>query len=138
VPECLGRVLAGRYELGRVLGAGGMATVYLAEDRLLQRQVAVKVLNSSHAQDPSSVERFRAEARTAARLSHPNIVAVFDSGSDAGVHYLVMEYVPGETLAQLLRRQRPMPPGRAAELTRACPQTGHSQIRAAASLTQAR
>jgi eukaryotic-like serine/threonine-protein kinase len=117
VPEFFGRVLADRYELGRVLGAGGMATVYLAGDRVLQRQVAVKVLNSSFAQDPLSVERFRAEARTAARLSHPNIVAVFDSGADAGVHYLVMEYVPGETLAQLLRRQGPLPPRRAAELT---------------------
>jgi eukaryotic-like serine/threonine-protein kinase len=116
VPEFLRRVLADRYELGRVLGAGGMATVHLASDRLLQRQVAVKVLNSSYAQDPSSVERFRAEARIAARLSHPNIVAVFDSGSDAGVHYLVMEWVPGETLAQLLRRQGPLPPRQAAEL----------------------
>jgi eukaryotic-like serine/threonine-protein kinase len=117
VPEFLRRVLADRYELGRVLGAGGMATVYLASDRVLQRQVAVKVLNSSYAQDPSSMERFRAEARIAAKLSHPNIVAVFDSGSDAGVHYLVMEYVPGETLAQLLRRQGPLPPRWAAELT---------------------
>jgi serine/threonine-protein kinase len=117
VPEFLRRVLADRYELARVLGAGGMATVYLASDRVLQRQVAVKVLNSSYAQDPSSVERFRAEACIAAKLSHPNIVAVFDSGSDAGMHYLVMEYVPGETLAQLLRRQGPLPPRRAAELT---------------------
>jgi hypothetical protein len=79
VPEFLRRVLADRYELGRVLGAGGMATVYLASDWVLQRQVAVKVLNSSYVQDPSSVERFRAEARIAAKLSHPNIVAVFDA-----------------------------------------------------------
>ena len=117
VTELWGRVLAGRYELGRVLGAGGMATVYLADDRLLERQVAVKVLNSSYAQDSLAVARFRAEACTAARLSHPNIVAVFDSGSDAGVHYLVMEYVPGQSLAELLRRHGPLPPRRAAELT---------------------
>jgi eukaryotic-like serine/threonine-protein kinase len=117
VTELRGRVLAGRYELGLVLGAGGMATVYLADDRVLERQVAVKVLSASYALDPLAVERFRAEACTAARLSHPNIVAVFDSGSDAGVHYLVMEYVPGQTLAQLLRRRGPLPPWRAAELT---------------------
>jgi eukaryotic-like serine/threonine-protein kinase len=111
-----GRVLAGRYELGRVLGTGGMATVYLAGDRVLQRQVAVKVLNPPYALDPAFVERFAAEARTAARLSHPNVVAVFDSGADAGVHYLVMEYVPGESLVALLRRQGPLPPRRAAGL----------------------
>lgn len=114
--EPRGRVLAGRYELGRVLGAGGMATVYLARDRVLQRTVAVKVLDPPYAQDPSFVERFRAEARTAAGLSHPNIVAVFDSGSDGGVHYLVMEYVPGESLAGLLHRHGRLPPRRAAEL----------------------
>jgi serine/threonine-protein kinase len=109
-------VLAGRYELGRVLGAGGMATVYLAVDQLLDRQVAVKVLNPPYALDPGFVERFRAEARTAARLNHPSIVAVFDSGSDGGVPYLVMEHVPGESLAALLHRNGPLPPRRAAEL----------------------
>jgi eukaryotic-like serine/threonine-protein kinase len=116
VTELQGQILAGRYELDRVLGAGGMATVYLAADNLLKRQVAVKVLDPSHAWDPSFVERFRAEARTAAALSHPNIVTVFDSGSDNGLHYLVMEHVPGESLAALLRRQRLLPPQRAAEL----------------------
>jgi serine/threonine protein kinase len=111
-----GRILDGRYQLGQVLGVGGMARVYLAEDRVLQRQVAVKVLSLPYAQDPSFVERFRREARTAARLSHPNIVAVFDSGSDAELHYLVMEYVPGESLAELLARQGRLAPRRAAEL----------------------
>jgi serine/threonine-protein kinase len=117
VTELGGQVLAGRYELGRVLGSGGMATVYLAGDLMLERRVAVKVLDASCARDPLTVARFRAEACTAASLSHPNIVAVFDSGSDAGMHYLVMEYVPGQTLAQLLRRQGPLPPRWAAELT---------------------
>jgi hypothetical protein len=112
-----GRILDGRYQLGQVLGVGGMARVYLAEDRVLQRQVAVKVLSPPYAHDPAFVERFRREARTAAQLSHPNIVAVFDSGADAELHYLVMEYVPGQSLAELLHRQGRLAPRRAAELT---------------------
>lgn len=115
--ELQGRILGGRYRLGSLLGVGGMAAVYLANDRVLERQVAVKVLSPPYAQDPLFVERFRREARTAARLSHPNIVAVFDSGSDAGQHYLVMEYVAGHSLAELLHRQGRLAPGRAAELT---------------------
>ena len=111
-----GRILDGRYQLNSLLGVGGMANVYLAQDRVLQRQVAVKVLSLPYAQDPAFVERFRREARTAARLSHPNIVAVFDSGSDADQSYLVMEYVPGQSLAELLARQGRLAPRRAAEL----------------------
>jgi eukaryotic-like serine/threonine-protein kinase len=111
-----GRILDGRYQLGSLLGVGGMASVYLATDRVLERQVAVKVLRASDVQDPLFVERFRCEARAAARLSHPNIVAVFDSGSDAEQPYLVMEYVPGESLAQLLHRQGRLAPRRAVEL----------------------
>jgi eukaryotic-like serine/threonine-protein kinase len=111
-----GRILDGRYQLGSLLGAGGMAQVYLASDRVLERPVAVKVLSPPYAQDPVFVERFRREARAAARLSHPNIVAVFDSGSDADQHFLVMEYVAGESLAQLLARQGRLAPRRAAEL----------------------
>jgi hypothetical protein len=111
-----GQTLDGRYQLGSLLGVGGMARVYLAIDRVLERQVAVKVLSPPYAQDPVFVERFRREARSAARLSHPNIVAVFDSGSDAGEHYLVMEYVAGQSLAELLARQGRLAPRRAAEL----------------------
>jgi serine/threonine-protein kinase len=111
-----GRILDGRYQLSSLLGVGGMAKVYLATDRVLQRKVAVKVLSPPHAQDPSFVERFRREARAAARLSHPNVVAVFDSGSEGELHYLVMEYVPGESLAELLARQGRLAPRRAAEL----------------------
>ena len=111
-----GRILDGRYQLGSLLGVGGMARVYVATDRVLERQVAVKVLSPSDAQDPLFVERFRREARAAARLNHPNIVAVFDSGSDADQPYLVMEYVPGESLAQLLARQGRLAPRRAVEL----------------------
>jgi serine/threonine-protein kinase len=111
-----GRILDGRYQLGSLLGVGGMARVYLATDRVLERQVAVKVLSPSDAQDPLFVERFRREAHAAARLSHPNIVAVFDSGADADQPYLVMEYVPGQSLAQLLHRQGRLAPRRAVEL----------------------
>jgi eukaryotic-like serine/threonine-protein kinase len=111
-----GRILDGRYRLGSLLGVGGMARVYLASDRVLERQVAVKVLSPPYAQDPVFVERFRREARSAASLSHPNIVAVFDSGSDAGEHYLVMEYVAGQSLAELLADQGRLAPRRAAEL----------------------
>ena len=93
-----------------------MARVYVASDRVLERPVAVKVLSPPDAQDPVFVERFRREARSAARLSHPNIVAVFDSGPDADRHYLVMEYVPGQSLAQLLADQGRLTPRRAAEL----------------------
>jgi serine/threonine protein kinase len=116
VTDLRGRVLTGRYELSRVLGAGGMATVYQAHDRLLRRTVAVKVLDPSPARDPSLAERFRAEARTAARLHHPNVVAVFDAGTDDGVHYLVMEHLPGPSLAKLVHADGPLPPQRAAEL----------------------
>jgi eukaryotic-like serine/threonine-protein kinase len=90
--------------------------VYVATDRVLERQVAVKVLSPSAVQDALFVERFRREARAAARLNHPNIVAVFDSGSDADRPYLVMEDVPGESLAQLLARQGRLTPRRAVEL----------------------
>jgi eukaryotic-like serine/threonine-protein kinase len=114
--ELEGRIVGGRYQLGSLLGVGGMARVYLASDRVLQRQVAVKVLSPLYAQDPLFVERFRREARSAARLSQPNIVAVFDSGSDADQPYLVMEHIPGQSLAQLLARQGRLAPRRAAEL----------------------
>jgi eukaryotic-like serine/threonine-protein kinase len=111
-----GRILDGRYQLGSLLGVGGMARVYLASDRVLERQIAVKVLSPPYAQDPVFVERFRREARSAARLSHPNIVAVFDSGSDGEQPYLVMEYVAGQSLAQLLHRQGRLAPRPAVEL----------------------
>jgi eukaryotic-like serine/threonine-protein kinase len=94
-----------------------MASVYRATDRVLQRTVAVKVLGDTTLdQHPELVERFRREARAAAALNHPNIVAVYDSGSEAGMDYIVMEYVEGQTLADVLRRQGVLEPGRAAEV----------------------
>jgi len=103
-------VLADRYELGPVLGQGGMARVHQGVDRQLDRRVAIKVLAPPFDRDGEFVERFRREARAAAGLSHPNIVAVFDSGSDDGTHFIVTELVEGETLADRLRRGGPMPP----------------------------
>jgi len=102
-------VLVDRYELGPVLGQGGMAKVHQGLDRQLGRQVAIKVLAPPFDRDHEFVERFQREARAAAGLSHPNIVAVFDSGSDDGTHYIVTELVEGETLADRLRRDGPMP-----------------------------
>jgi serine/threonine protein kinase len=100
-------VIAGRYELGRRLGIGGMSTVQLALDRRLERHVAVKLLAEHLADDPAFVSRFRREALAAARLVHPNVVQVFDFGFDeaAGQHFIVMEHVPGHSCAELLREQ---------------------------------
>ena len=100
--------VAGRYLLGRRLGAGGMSTVYLANDTVLERAVAVKLLAEHLADDPDFVARFRREALAAARLQHPNVVQVFDSGEDADSHrhYIVMEYVEGPSCADLLRERR--------------------------------
>jgi serine/threonine protein kinase len=113
-----GRVLAGRYALGALLGAGGMGQVYRARDRVLQRTVAVKVLSPAATQDLELVARFGREARAAATLNHPNIVTVFDSGADGDLHYLVMEYVEGQSLAGLLRQEGVLEPGRAADVGR--------------------
>src|SRR5215470_5693484 len=104
------RVLANRYELRTEIGRGGMADVYLARDRLLNRRVAVKVLSPTFAADPAFVERFRREAQAAASLNHPNIVAVWDSGQEDGVSFIVMEYVNGQTLSELLRTYVTVPP----------------------------
>ena len=111
-----GSVLADRYAVGELLGRGGMAEVYLAIDRVLDRPVAVKVLGSWLAGDGRFVERFRREALAAARISHPNLVAVFDAGSEGDVHFIVMEHVPGETLGDVLRREGRIAPGRATEI----------------------
>ena len=96
-----------RYRLDRPLGRGGMATVYLARDTELDRPVAVKVLDAA---DEGLRERFVREARLAARLSHPNVVGVFDAGEDGGRPYIVMEHVEGETVAELLARRGRLPP----------------------------
>ena len=104
------RVFANRYEIRTQVGRGGMADVYLARDRLLNRRVAVKVLSPTFAADPAFVERFRREAKAAASLNHSNIVAVYDSGQEDGVSFIVMEYVNGKTLSELLRQYGTVPP----------------------------
>jgi eukaryotic-like serine/threonine-protein kinase len=111
------QVLLDRYEVGRLLGAGGMAEVFEGRDRLLARRVAIKVPLSQHAHDPEFAHRFRREAQAAASLSHPGVVAVYDTGSENGTHFIVMEYVDGRTLKDVIRAEAPLYPGRAAEIT---------------------
>ncbi|WP_371598678.1 Stk1 family PASTA domain-containing Ser/Thr kinase [Streptomyces sp. NBC_00564] len=115
------RRLGGRYELGQVLGRGGMAEVYLAHDTRLGRQVAVKTLRADLARDPSFQARFRREAQSAASLNHPAIVAVYDTGEDyidgTSIPYIVMEYVDGSTLRELLHSGRRLLPERTLEMT---------------------
>jgi serine/threonine-protein kinase len=103
----IGRVLDRRYHVRSRIAHGGMATVYLATDSRLDRQVALKVMHAELARDEEFVSRFIGEAKSVARLSHPNIVAVFDQGSDGQFLYLAMEYVPGRTLRSLLRERGP-------------------------------
>jgi beta-lactam-binding protein with PASTA domain/predicted Ser/Thr protein kinase len=109
-------VFNGRYELHRRLGRGGMAEVFLARDQLLDRPVAVKVLFPEFATDPSFVERFRREATAAANLNHPNIVGVYDWGEADNTYFIVMEYVDGRTLSEILRAEGPLHPDRAADV----------------------
>ena len=107
------QLLNGRYRVLRPLGAGGMASVFLAEDLRLGRRVAVKILHEQFASDPSFVARFEGEARMAAALSHPNIVQIYDVGHDNDRRYIVMEYVEGETLKDTVARQGALPVPRA-------------------------
>ena len=106
VDPMIGRLLDGRYQIRSRIARGGMATVYQATDLRLERRVAVKVMHGHLADDAAFRERFIREARSAARLAHPNVVAVFDQGEDSDMAYLVMEYLPGITLRELLQEHR--------------------------------
>lgn len=108
-------LLGGRYKLGEMIGSGGMADVYIANDQRLSRKVAIKVLRSDLARDPSFVARFRKEALAAAGLNHPGIVAVYDSGEDPAP-YIVMELVSGHTLRELIHQGERLPIDRALEI----------------------
>jgi eukaryotic-like serine/threonine-protein kinase len=109
-------VAGGRYRLERRLGHGGMASVYLGHDSELDRPVAVKLLAENAVGEAGLRQRFVREARVAARLSHPNVVSVFDAGEDEGRPYIVMEHVEGETLSELVARRGRLPPEEAREL----------------------
>ena len=107
--DLTGTLFADRYRLERKLGSGGMADVWLAEDQELGRRVAVKILHERYSNDEQFVERFRREATHAAGLSHPNIVSIFDRGVADGSYYIVMEYIEGRTLKELVVTRGPCP-----------------------------
>ncbi len=109
IDERRGSIFAGRYRLERKLGSGGMADVWLAEDQELGRKVAIKMLHERYANDTQFVERFRREATHAAGLSHPNVVSIYDRGEAEGSYFIVMEYVEGRTLKELIVTRGPCP-----------------------------
>lgn len=118
-PAQLGDTIDGIYEIYGVLGSGGMGTVYLARDTLLERDVAIKVIHAHKLADPGVVPRFLAEARTMARVHHPNVVMIHAYGSRRGEPYLVMEYVPGTNLLQWQRQRGRLTPAEAVDVLEA-------------------
>ena len=111
----VGRILNGRYKIGERIARGGMASVFLAEDQRLDRTVAVKVMHQDLGDEDAFLQRFNREAKAAAKLNHRGVVSVFDQGTDGDVTYLVMEYVPGSTLREVMRNESPMAPERSLE-----------------------
>src|SRR5712692_127552 len=109
-------IIDGRYRVISRLGSGGMADVYLAEDQLLGRLLAVKLLHHHFAEDQEFVERFKREASSAAALSHPNIVGIFDRGEWGGTYYIAMEYVRGRSLKTIVREHGALEPALAIEI----------------------
>ncbi len=110
------RIYSNRYQVTHLIARGGMAMVYRAQDLLLNRAVALKILYPELSADPNFVERFRREAQAAANLSHPNIVPVFDWGQDGGTYFIVMELVDGTSLAEIVRESRTLTPSRSAQI----------------------
>jgi len=115
----IGTILGGRYRVIAPLGQGGMATIYRALDTQLGREVALKLLRPEYLRDPDFSSRFRQEAQSAASLSHPNVVTVYDYGEDPSGPFIVMELVDGEDLATIMRRNGPLPPAQAARIAAA-------------------
>ena len=111
------QTFGGRYVVIERVGSGGMAEVYRARDDLLGREVAIKVLHDRYSRDRAFVERFRREAQAAANLNHPNIVALYDYGADEDTYYIVMEFIEGRSLAEIVDAEGPLLPERAAEIT---------------------
>jgi len=110
------KLLNNRYRLVEMIGSGGMAVVYKAIDTLLHRPVAIKILREAYADDPAFLARFQHEARSAARLDHPNVVTIYDVGQDGDLHYIVMEYVEGEDLKTIIRREGRLSVDRAVDI----------------------
>src|SRR5580765_5422767 len=109
MPAVVDEVIAGRFELEELVGKGGMSSVYRAQDRLLERTVAIKLLHEHYSRDEDYVERFRREARAIAQLSHPNIVRVIDRGQFERCEFIVFELVAGENLKELLELRGRLP-----------------------------
>ncbi|RAL21375.1 protein kinase domain-containing protein [Thermoflavimicrobium daqui] len=105
-----GRQLGGRYHVIRYIGGGGMASVYLAQDMVLDRYVAIKTLHEEYSNNWEFIQRFIREAKTVGRLSHPNVVSVYDTGVDNQVYYMVMEFIDGASLAHWIREKGPLSP----------------------------
>ena len=114
----IGTLIDNRYRVVGKLGTGGMASVYLAEDQVLGRRVAIKLLDERHSRDEQFVERFHREAESAAGLSHPNVVSIYDRGETDGTYYIAMEYLEGQTLKELLVARGPTPVRVAIDYTR--------------------
>lgn len=112
----IGEVISDRYRVTERIGTGGMADVYKGQDSVLNRPVAIKVLHKQFAREENFVARFRQEAQAAANLNHPNIVNVYDWGQQDGTNFIVMEYLAGENLKQILQEEGPLPPSRAASI----------------------
>lgn len=106
----IGKRISGRYQILRVIGGGGMANVYLAEDIILDREVAIKILRFDYANDNEFIRRFRREAQSASSLDHPNIVSIYDLGEEDDIYYIVMEYVEGMTLKEYITANGPLHP----------------------------
>ena len=100
-----GQIVGGRYEIVKSIGEGGMANVYLANDKILERKVAIKVLRGDLSSDDKFIRRFQREALSVSNLSHQNIVEVYDVGEEGHQHYIVMEYIEGKTLKQLIQKR---------------------------------
>ncbi|HCK87644.1 MAG TPA: serine/threonine-protein kinase, partial [Erysipelotrichaceae bacterium] len=109
-------VIANRYEVVQHIGQGGMADVFRAVDTILNREVAIKILRADLSTDAVSILRFEREAQAATALAHPNIVEIYDVGDYKGHHYIVMEYVPGRTLKQVIKARGPLLPEEAVDI----------------------
>ena len=118
--DMIGKMLGSRYEILEKIGEGGMAIVYKAKCHLLNRYVAIKILKPEYSKDETFVKRFRAEAQSAASLSHPNIVSVYDVGSENGVNYIVMELLETKTLKDYIEEHGAMPSELVLKIDKAC------------------